>query len=81
MTQNDYLEQINYFLDIQKERALTPKEELEYDFADKMYSLHVTTRMLVANGVKTSDVENHFLYQNKFKQAVNAKTKLDNYKE
>ena len=81
MTANDYLEQINYFLDLKTQRELTPKEELTYDFADKMYSLHSLVRMLTANGVKPQDVENHFMYKNKFKQCVDAKTKLDNYKE
>lgn len=81
MIPNDYLEQINYFLDLTTQRKLTPKEELAYDFADKMYSLHSVVRMLTANGVKSQDVEHHFIYKQRFKQAVDAKTKLDNYKE
>ena len=81
MTTNDCLEKIKYYLELQKERELTQYEELDYDFADKLYSLHTITRMLVANGVKPSDVENHFIYKQRLKQCVDAKTKLDNYKE
>lgn len=81
MTPNDYLEQINYFLDLKTQRELTPKEELEYDFADKMYSLHSIVRLLTANGVKSQEIEDHFLYKQRLKQCVDAQIKLDNYKE
>lgn len=76
MTPNDYLEQINYFLELKTQRELTQKEELTYDFADKMWSLHSVVRMLTANGVKSQDVEHHFIYKQKFKQVVDAKNKI-----
>lgn len=81
MTQNDCLEKISYYLELQNERELTQYEELDYDYVDKLYSLYSITKLLVANGVKPGDVENHFVYKIKFKQAVDAKIKLDTYKE